>query len=80
MEEKEGLLRPICTLNEIIGLTLVFTWDWGFPGGTVVKNPPGNAGDTGDKVSIPGSGRSPGVGNGNLLQYSCLENFMSREA
>ena len=42
----------------------------GFPGGSVVKNPPANAGDTG---SIPGSGRSPGEGNGNPLQYSCLE-------
>ena len=44
------------------------------PGGSVVKNPPANAGDTGDMGSIPGSGRSPGVGNGNPLQYSCLEN------
>ena len=40
----------------------------------VVKNPPANAGDTRDSGLIPGSGRSPGVGNGNLLQYSCLEN------
>ena len=39
----------------------------------MVKNPLDNAGDVG---SIPGSGRSPGEGNGNLLQYSCLENFM----
>ena len=46
----------------------------GFPGGSVVKNLPANAGDTGDVGLIPGSGRSPGVGNGNLLQYSCLEN------
>ena len=43
----------------------------GFLGGSVVKNPPANAGDVG---SIPGSGRSPGGGNGNLLQYSGLEN------
>ena len=43
----------------------------GFPGGSVVMNPPANAGDLG---SIPGSGRSPGEGNGNLLQCSCLEN------
>ena len=43
----------------------------GLPGGSVVKNPPANAGDTG---SIPGWGRSPGEGNGNPLQYSCLEN------
>ena len=42
----------------------------------MVKNPPTNAGDAG---SIPGSGRSPGEGNGNPLQYSCLENYMVRE-
>ena len=46
-------------------------------GGTVVKNPPASAGDAG---LIPGSGRSPGGGNGNLLQYSCLENSMDRGA
>ena len=45
----------------------------GFPGGSVVKNPPPNAGDT---SLIPGSGRSPGEGNGNPLQCSCLENAM----
>ena len=44
----------------------------GFPGGTVVKNPPANARDTRDPGSIPGSGRSPGEGNGHPLQYSCL--------
>ena len=49
----------------------------GFPGDSVVKNPPANAGDAG---SIPGSGRSPGGGNGNPLQYSCLENSMDRGA
>ena len=43
------------------------------PGGSVVKNPSANAGDAG---SIPGSGRSSGEGNGNPLQYSCLENPM----
>ena len=47
----------------------------GFPGGSVVKNPPADARDT---DSIPGSGRSPGEGNGNPLQYSCLENPMDR--
>ena len=40
---------------------------WGFPGGAVVKNPPANARDTRDMVQSPGSGRSPGVGNGNPL-------------
>ena len=42
----------------------------------VVKDMPANAGDTGDMGSIPGWGRSPGEGNGNPLQYSCLENSM----
>ena len=50
------------------------------PGGAVVKNLPANAGDTRDPGSIPGSGRSPGGGNGNPLQYSCLENPMDRGA
>ena len=49
----------------------------GFPGGSVAKNPPDNAGDVG---SIPGSGRSPGEGNGNPFQYSHLENSMGRGA
>ena len=43
----------------------------------MVKNPSANVRDVG---SIPGSGRFPGGGNGNLLQYSCLENSMDREA
>ena len=47
----------------------------GFPGGSVVKNPPASAGDLG---SVPGSGRSPGEGNGNPLQYSSLGNPMDR--
>ena len=51
-----------------------------FPGGTVVKNPPANAGGTRDGFSIPGSGKYAGVGNGNLLQYSFLENPMERGA
>ena len=50
------------------------------PGGTVIKNPPANAGDAGDASSIPGLGRSPEVGNGNLLFCSCLENPMDRGA
>ena len=49
---------------------------WGFPGGSAVENclPVQKTG------SIPGSGRSPGEGNGYTLQYSCLENSMDREA
>ena len=49
----------------------------GFSGGSLVKNLPANAGGM---VSIPGSGRSPGEGNGNPLQYSCLQNPMDRGA
>ena len=44
----------------------------------VVKNPSASAGDIRDSGSIPGSGRSPGRGHGNPLQYSCLENPMDR--
>ena len=46
----------------------------------VVKNPPANAGVARDVGLMPGSGRSPGVGNGNPFQYSCLENLMDRGA
>ena len=44
----------------------------------MLKNPPANAGYVGDVGSVSGSGRSPGGGNENPLQYSCLENFMDR--
>ena len=53
-----------------------FSWR-GFPGGSAVKNLPGNAGDVG---SVSGRGGSPGAGNGNPLQYSCLENPLDRGA
>ena len=46
----------------------------------VVKNPPANAGDLREEGLIPGSGRFPGGGNGNPLQYPCLENPMNRGA
>ena len=52
----------------------------GFSGDTVVKNLPANTGDIGDTGLVPGLGRSPGVGNGNALYYSCLENPMDRGA
>ena len=51
-----------------------------FPGGAVVKILPASAADTREAGSISGSGRSPGGGNGNPLQYSCLENPMNRGA
>ena len=48
------------------------------PGGSVVKKPPANAGDTGDVGLIPGSGRVPGGRNGNPLQHSCLQSSRDR--
>ena len=61
-----------------------FEWNTGNMGllrwPLVVKNLPANKGDVRDMGSIPGSGRSPGGGHGNPLQYSCLENPMDREA
>jgi len=54
--------------------------DKDFPSGSVVKNLPANAGDSGDPDSVLGLRRFPGGGNGNLLQYSFLENPMDRGA
>ena len=64
-------------LYGLIRVKYVYSYFKGFPGGVVVKNLPANEGDVG---SIPESGRSPGEGNGNPLQYSCLENSMDGEA
>ena len=58
-------------------MTIKNGYPGGFPGGSEVKASTSNEEDLG---SIPGSGRSPGEGNGNPLQYSCLENPMDREA
>ena len=60
----------ITTLKKVIRFHLTHT------GGTVVKNLPANAGDTRDVGLTPGSGRSPGGGTGNPLQYSCLKDSM----
>ena len=66
----------ICLGMGLFGFILL--WEpLDFPGGTVVKNLLANAGDAG---SIPRSGRSTGVGNGNPFQYSCLENSLDRRA
>ena len=51
---------------------------WGFPVGSVIKKFPSNTVEAGDVGLIPGSGRTPGGGNGSLLQYSCLENIIDR--
>ena len=61
-------------------LGFILGWGVGFPDGSVSKESACNAGDTGDLGSVPGSGRSPGGGKGNPLQYSCLENPMDRGA
>ena len=61
----------------ILKLSTIFMKRQGFPGGSMVKNLPANAGDAG---STTGSGRSLGGGNGNPLQYRCLENPMDRGA
>ena len=52
----------------------------GFPGGTVIKDTPANTGDARNTVLSAGSVRSPGVGNGSPLQYSCLKNSRDRGA
>ena len=67
-------------MNELLQDSVVrhlFKVIWGFSGGSVVKNPPANAGEAG---SIPGLGKFPGGGHGNPLQYSCLQNPMDRGA
>ena len=64
-------------ISLITFLLLYLIRNMGFHGGLVVKNPPANAGDMG---SIPGFGRSSSEGNGNPLQYSCLENPMDGAA
>ena len=66
-----GINRDIMVTVYIVTLSLSLSLR--FPGGSVVKNPPTNAGDTRDLGLVPGLGRSPGEGNGNPLQYSCQE-------
>ena len=72
--------KNLCKSSSKIRMLPPTNWSclWDLKCSTVAKNPPDNAGDTGDMGSIPGSARSPGVGNGNPLQYSCLENFLDR--
>ena len=70
-------LRGTYQIIEI--LNILYIYKTSFPNGSAGKESAFNAGDTGDESSISGSGRSPG-GEGDPLQYSCLENPMNREA
>ena len=74
-ERKKRKKCPVENLALIVVQKLV-----GFPGDVSGKEPICNAGDIRDASSIPGLGRSPGEGNGNPLQYSCLENSIDRGA
>ena len=67
------------SVNLSVLLLFIVRLCMGFPGSIVVKNLPGIVEDTRDMGSIPGLSRSPGVGNGNPLQYSSLENSMNRD-
>ena len=66
-------LQGVLWVADLLGFLTLF---WASPGGYVVKNLPTSAGDAVDASLIPGSGRSPGGGNGNPLQYCCLDNPM----
>ena len=85
----ESLYVCVCVREGLMSLTprragerrwrFIRLWG-GFPGGSSGKEPACNSGATGDSGSIPGSGRSPGGGNGNPLWYSCLKSPMDRGA
>ena len=66
-----ALVTSMCNLHHFVLESI--------PGGAVVNNPPANAGDTRNSGLIPELRRSPGVGNGNPFQCSCLENSMDKE-
>ena len=70
-------LTPLVSVGNMFLVIYLYQNPWDFPGCSVVKNPPANVGNA---SWIPGSGRSPGKGNGNPLQYSCLGDSMEREA
>ena len=72
--EEDGSVEGWVKWRKLKFFYIIYIW---LPGGSVVKNPPTNAGDT---SSIPRSGRSPGEENGNPLQHSCLGNPVDRGA
>ena len=73
-------LHPLCRIILWWAFSSQLVPKAGFPSGSVVKNLPADAGDTGDAGLIPGLGRFPSEGNGNTLQYICLENLIDRGA
>ena len=79
-EEVKLLLRSFISYPLRLGLMWGSNQSLGFPDGAGIKNLPANAGDIRDMDSVPGLGRSPGVGNGNLLQYSRLKNSVDKGA
>ena len=74
--QRSFLTRYLIQVSQ--GISGICQVQLGFPGGSVVKNPPSTAGDVGELSLIPGLGRSPGRENGSPLQYSCLGNLMDR--
>ena len=72
--------EKLCFIKNVSGQDTGKCGCWHQVCGAVAKNLPANAGDTGDAGWIPGLGISLGGGNGNLLQYSCLENSKDRGA
>ena len=80
-QEKDSTRGWLCGLVQRVGggeIELNCLWVWAFPVGSSGKK--SNAGDIRDVGSIPGLGKSLGEGNGNLLQYSCLETAMDTRA
>ena len=65
MYKNNAYVHKTYVYTSIFIYVYMHTYKWGFPGGSVVKNPPANPEDIGDTDSIPGSGRFPGEGNGN---------------
>ena len=80
----DSVLQKLGKINSVIekkkDIEYAYYCAKGFPSASEVKNPPVNAGDVRDRSLISGLGRSSGEGNGNPLQYSCLENPMDRGA
>ena len=80
MGDRPPLPIPLKASEQLLLVLYIANVHEGFPDDSAVKNPPANAGDARDSGSIPGLGRSPGAGNGNLLQGSCLENSTDKGA